>query len=93
MLRVNEKEFRHLTLIRIMRAMEWVEKEDERLSMHTRLLCYFQGNHKASSPQDLWMTESEIRQKQRDLIEGRLPIATFKKLTEEEVKKWRLTFN
>lgn len=93
MLRVSEKEFRHLTLHRIMRAIEWVHKEDEMHSVQTRLICYFQGNHKANSPQDLWMTEGEIRQKQKDIIEGRLPMAKFKKLSEEELSNWKVTFN
>lgn len=93
MLRVTEKEFRHLTLNRIIRAMEWFDFQDESISMHTRLICFYTGNHKANSPQDLWMTEREIKRKQRDLLDGRLPMAKFKNLTPEEVKNWRMTYN
>lgn len=93
MLRLSEKEFKRLTLNRIIRAMEWFNKEDEAHSVQTRLICYYQGNHSARTPQDLWLTEGEIRKKQRDLIEGRVPLAQFRKLSQEEVEKWSLGRN
>lgn len=73
--------------------MEWFNREDEARLVQTRLICFYQGNHKASTPEDLWSTEREIRKKQKDLIEGILPIASFKKLTPEEVQKWKMTVN
>jgi hypothetical protein len=93
MLRVSERKFRKLTLIRLIRAMEWFLHEDEARLKQTRLICYFSGNHKANSPEGLWMTAEEMRLKQLDIIEGRIPIAKFRKLTPEEVKAWPKTRN
>lgn len=93
MLKLDEKGFWNLTISRLLRVMEWMKREEELQSVQTRLICYFQGNHKAHGPEDLWQTESEIRARQLDIIEGRTPIATFKKLSPEEVANWALKKN
>ncbi len=90
MLKLTEDEFLRVPISRIIRAMEWIAEEDERRHVHTRLLCYYMGNHKASSVSDMWPLYSEIVKKQRDLAEGKIPMATFRKLSEEEVKNWNM---
>lgn len=88
MLRATEAEFRRITILRLIRAMEWFIHEDETQLKQTRLMCYFMGNHKARSPEDLWMTAGEIRKRQIDILEGRVPIAKIRKLTPEEAANW-----
>lgn len=88
MLRATEQEFRRITVLRLVRAMEWFLHEDEARLKQTRLMCYFMANHKAQSPEDLWMTPSELRRRQIDILEGRVPIAKIRKLTPEEVANW-----
>jgi hypothetical protein len=90
MLRVNEDEFIRMSLLRITRAYEWFEHEDEAIEKHARKICYYQANHKASRPEDLWMTYSEMVQRQKDLISGKLTVRV-RKLTDEEVKNWTKT--
>jgi len=91
MLKATESEFRRITILRLARAHEWYLLDVEEHQKQTRLMCYFMGNHKATGPEDLWLTPSEIVKRQKDLIEGRIPIAKFKKLTPDEVKDWRFS--
>lgn len=87
-LKLSEKEFWHVTLTRLNRALEWVRHTDEMQLSHTRILAYYMGNHKAKTVEDMWMLPSEIAKRQKDILEGRVPFATFKKLTKEEIEKW-----
>jgi len=52
------------------------------------LLCYWQGNHSVSSPEELWRLPGEVEKYRKDLREGRIPFAKFEKLTDEQVKNW-----
>lgn len=88
MLMVDEIKFWSVPLHRLSRAHDWFIYADEARLAHTRLLAYYMGNHKASSPEDMFQLPSEIEKRRRDLIAGKVPIAEFKTLTKEEVEKW-----
>ncbi len=88
---MTENEFPAMTLLRLTRAYEWFEHEDEAIEKHARMICYYSANHNASKPTDLWMTYSELVQRNKDIVEGRIPTVTIRKLTDEEVKNWTKT--
>lgn len=89
LLLVDDQKFWHLTLIRISRAYEWHQHLDEWQLAHTRMMAFYMGNHKADSPKDMFMLPSEWKKRVKDIEEGRVPIATFRKLTPEEIKNWK----
>ena len=88
LLLVTEQQFWHVSLLRLNRAYEWCQHQDEWQQAHTRLLAYYMGNHKASTPEDMWQLPSEAERWKEDLLEGRIKIAQFKKLTPEEIENF-----
>lgn len=87
-LKLREHEFWQQSIRVLKRAFEWVQHADELMLAHTRIMCYYMGNHKSHSVEDMFPLPSELAKRQRDILEGRVPLATFKKLSAEEIINW-----
>lgn len=88
-LRLRPWEFLEYTLRELFNAHAGWQAEQENAERLTRQICFFSGNHKVSAPEDLWMLPSEAKKYERDILEGRVPFATVRVLTDEEIKNWK----